>query len=78
MVDADTVVDTASEAAHGYVFSQLAKSDVDDIDVTVSFEDEVLEVEVSIVAPEIEADLEQIADDAARAAGAAVDDLFEA
>jgi hypothetical protein len=78
MVDADTVVDTASEAAHGYVFSQLAKSDVDDIDVTVSFEEEVLEVEVSIVAPEIEADLEQIADDAARAAGAAVDDLFEA
>ncbi|AOW80666.1 hypothetical protein HTSR_1490 [Halodesulfurarchaeum formicicum] len=77
MVDSDTVVETASEAAHGYVFSRLKKSDVEDIDVTVSFEDQVLEVDVSILAPEVEADLERIADDAARAAGNAVDDLFE-
>ncbi|MFB6110364.1 MAG: DUF3194 domain-containing protein [Halodesulfurarchaeum sp.] len=77
MVEGNTVVETASEAAHEYVFTQLSKSSVSDIDVTVSFEEGVLEVEVSIVAPEVEADLEQIADEAARTAGAAVDDLFE-
>jgi hypothetical protein len=78
MVDSATVVETASEAAHGYVFSRLAKSTVEDIDVTVTFEDDVLDVEVSIFAPEADADLEQIAQDATRVAGEAVDDLFEA
>jgi len=76
MVDPETVVERASEAAHGYVFSQLSNSDVEDLDVTVSFEDGVLEVDVSIVAPDLD-DLEQIAEDAARIAGDAVDDLIE-
>ncbi|MBS3761264.1 DUF3194 domain-containing protein [Halodesulfurarchaeum sp.] len=78
MVDSATVVETASNAAHGYVFSRLANSTVEDIDVTVTFEDEVLDVEVSIFAPEADADLEHIAQDAARVAGEAVDDLFDA
>jgi arginase family enzyme len=77
MVDPETVVERASEAAHGYVFSQLSKSDVEDLDLTVSFDDEVLAVDVSIVAPAVDADLDQIADDAARIAGEAVDELFE-
>ena len=76
MVDPETVVERASEAAHGYVFSQLSNSDVEDLDVTVTFEDGVLEVDVSIVAPDLD-DLEQIAEDAARIAGDAVDDLIE-
>lgn len=75
MVDPERAVEQASEAAHGYVFSRLAKSTVTDIDVTVSFEDDVLEVDVSIFAPEADADLEQIAEDAAAVAGDAVDDL---
>ena len=78
MVDSATVVETASEAAHGYVFSRLANTTVDDIDVTVSFEEEVLEVDVSIFAPDAEADLEEIAQDAANVAGDAVDELLEA
>jgi hypothetical protein len=75
MVDPERAVERASEAAHGYVFSRLAKTDVDDIDVTVTFEDDVLEVDVSILAPEAEADIEQIASDAAAIAGEAVEDL---
>ncbi|MFP4530437.1 MAG: DUF3194 domain-containing protein [Halodesulfurarchaeum sp.] len=77
MVEAEAVVETASEAAHGYVFSRLNKSTVDDIDLAVSFEDGVLEVEVSIVAPDADPDLERIAEDAVRVAGDAVDELFE-
>ncbi|MDZ7849334.1 MAG: DUF3194 domain-containing protein [Halodesulfurarchaeum sp.] len=77
MADADAVVETASEAAHGYVFSRLNKSTVDDIDLAVSFEDDVLEVEISIVAPDADADLEQIAEDAVRVAGDAADELFD-
>jgi hypothetical protein len=78
MVDSATVVETASEAAHGYIFSRLAKSSVEDIDLTVSYEDEVLEVDVTILAPDADADVEEIAQDAARVAGDAVDELFEA
>ncbi len=78
MVEPEAVVETASEAAHGYVLSRLSKSNVEDLDLTVSFEDEVLEVDVSILAPAADADLDQIADDAARVAGDAVDELFAA
>jgi hypothetical protein len=77
MVDPEAVVETASEAAHGYVFSRLRKSSVEDIDVAVSFEDRVLEVEVSILAPEADADLDDIAEEAVRVAGDAVDELFD-
>ena len=73
----ETVVETAAEAAHGYVFSKLKQSDVDDLDVTVSFEDGVLTVDVYLLAPDVDEDVEGIADDAALAARAAVDDLFE-
>ncbi|MFB6267375.1 MAG: DUF3194 domain-containing protein [Halodesulfurarchaeum sp.] len=75
-VDDETVVETAAEAAHGVIFSRLGKSTVEDLEVTVTFEEGVLEVEVSVFAPESDADLEQIADDAALAAQGAVDELF--
>lgn len=73
----ETVVETAAEAAQGFVFSRLKRSAVDDLDVIVSFEDGVLTVDVYLLAPDVDEDVEQIADDAALAARAAVDDLFE-
>ncbi|ELY78301.1 DUF3194 domain-containing protein [Natrinema pallidum] len=74
----ETVVQTASDAAEGVIFSQYKQSDVRDYDVTVVFEDGVLEVDVYLNAPADEADPEQVADDAALAARHAVDDLFGA
>ena len=75
MVDDEAVVEAAAEAAHQLVFSRLRTSIVEDLDVTVSFEDGVLDVEVYILAPESDEDVEQIAEDAALAARAAVDSL---
>ena len=72
----EAVVETAAEAAEGLVFARLKTSDVDDLDITVTFEDGVLEVDVYLDASDAEADLEQVADDAALAAQGAVDDLF--
>ncbi|WP_232687327.1 DUF3194 domain-containing protein [Halobacterium zhouii] len=72
----EEVVETAAEAAEGLVLARLQNSDVDDLDITVSFEDGVLDVDVYVNAPEADADVEQVADDAALAAQGAVDDLF--
>lgn len=76
----EEVVEAAAEAAEGLVFSRYATSDVADLDVTVTFEDGVLDVDVYLNAPTGPEypDPEQVADDAALAAQAAVDDLFEA
>jgi hypothetical protein len=74
----EEVVQTAAEAAEGVIFARYRQSDVDDFDVTVTFEDGVLEVDVYLNAPDDEADPEAVADEAARAAQDAVDDLFEA
>jgi hypothetical protein len=72
----EAVVNTASEAAEGLVLSRFKQSDVRDLDVTVTFEDGVLEVDVYLNAPDADADPEQVADDAALAAQDAVDELF--
>jgi hypothetical protein len=74
----EEVVQTAAEAAEGLVLSRYKQSDVRDLDVTVTFEDGVLEVDVYLNAPEGDADEQQVADDAALAARAAVDELFAA
>ncbi|MBZ6493552.1 DUF3194 domain-containing protein [Natrinema longum] len=75
----ETVVRTAADAAEDVIFSQYKQSAVRDYDVTVVFEDGVLEVDVYLNAPEEDdADPERVADDAALAARRAVDDLFEA
>lgn len=71
------VVQAAAEAAEGVVFSRLDRADVDDLDVTVSFEDRLLEVDVYINAPDALADVDQVAEDATLAARAAVDELLE-
>ena len=70
----EQVVETASDAAEGLVFSRYAQSDVRDLDVTVRFEDGVLDVDVYLDAEEHAA---EVADGAARAARDAVDELFE-
>ncbi|MFU8870086.1 DUF3194 domain-containing protein [Natronococcus sp.] len=72
----EEVVQTASDAAEGLIFSRYKQSEVRDYDVTVVFEDGVLEVDVYLNAPDDEADPEQVADDAALAAREAVDELF--
>lgn len=73
----DEVVQTAAQAAEDVVFARLSRSAVEDFDVTVHFEDDILEVDVYINAPSDTSDTEQVANDAALAARAAVDDLLE-
>jgi hypothetical protein len=73
----EEVVEAAADAAEGLVFSRYKKSAVTDLDVTVSFEDGTLEVDVYLNAPKRGHDPEQVAEDAVRAAEAAVDELFE-
>ncbi|ACV12838.1 conserved hypothetical protein [Halorhabdus utahensis DSM 12940] len=74
----ETVVETAAATAEDVVFSRLDRSAIDDLDVTVTFEDKVLEIDVYLNAPDARADPETVADDAALAARSAVDDLFDA
>jgi uncharacterized alkaline shock family protein YloU len=71
----EEVVQTAAEAAEGLVFERYKQSAVRDLDVTVTFEDGVLEVDVYLNAPDDEK-AQRVADEAARAAQDAVDDLF--
>jgi hypothetical protein len=71
----EEVVATASEAAEGLVFSRYRRSDVEDIDVTVSFEEGVLDLDVYLNAPE-DPDPEMVAEEAVVAAESAVDELF--
>ncbi len=71
------VVRTAAEAAEGVVFDRYKQSRVRDLDVTVGFEDGVLDVDVYLNPPaDADPDPERVADDAALAARSAVDDLF--
>jgi hypothetical protein len=71
----EEVVATASEAAEGLVFSRYRRSDVEDLDVTVSFEEGVLDLDVYLNAPE-DPDPELVAEEAVVAAESAVDELF--
>lgn len=74
----EEVVRTAAEAAEGVVFARYKQSEVNDLDVTVTFEDGVLEVDVYLNAPATDdgTEAEVVADEAARTARDAVDDLF--
>ena len=76
MVSDETVVETAAAAAEDVVFSRFDRSTVEDLDVTVTFEDGILEVDVYLDAPDGRADPDRVADDAALAARGAVDDLL--
>jgi hypothetical protein len=72
----EEVVRTAAEAAEGVIFERYKQSRVRDFDVTVSFEDGVLDVDVYVNAPDDADDAESVAEEAARAAQDAVDELF--
>jgi len=73
----ETVVQTAAEAAEGLVFARFANSDVTDLDITVGFDDGMLEVDVYLnTVDDAEADPDAVAQEAVEAAEAAVDDLF--
>jgi hypothetical protein len=72
----ETVVETAATAARGVVFDQYRRSAVDDLDVTVSFEDGTLDVDVYLNPPDDRDDGEAVAAAAVEAAEAAVDELF--
>ncbi len=74
MVDDDAVVQAAVEAAENVVLSRYRRSEIDDFDLTVTFEDRVLEVDVYLNGP---GDDERIAEDAALAARGAVDRLID-
>jgi len=74
----DEVVETAAEAAEDVVFSRIDVGELDDVDVTVTFEDGLLDIDVYVNAPDSSADERRVADDAALAARGAVDELFEA
>ncbi len=74
----ETVVTTAAEAAEGVVLSRFSNKSVTDLDITVSFEDGVLDVDVYLnTAGDAEADPEAVATEAVEAAESAVDELFE-
>ncbi|QLG60441.1 DUF3194 domain-containing protein [Halorarum salinum] len=73
----ERVVEVASEAAEGVVLSRYRQADLVDFDVTITFEDGVLEVDVYVNPPaDADADADEVADEAARAARDAVDELF--
>ncbi|WP_224332608.1 DUF3194 domain-containing protein [Haloprofundus halobius] len=74
----DEIVETAADAAEGVIFAHYSQSAVRDMDVTVTFEDGVLDVDVYLNAPDDDVDPETVADEAALAARDAVDGLFAA
>jgi hypothetical protein len=71
--DDSAVVQAAASAAENVVFSRYSQSEVRDVDVTVTFEDGQLEVDVYLDAP---GDAERVAEDAVLAARRAADDLL--
>ena len=74
----EEIVETASAAAEGVVLDRYKQSELTDLDVTVTFEDGTLEVDVYVNPPaDAEPDAEDVADEAARAAQDAVDELFD-
>jgi len=73
----ETVVQTAAEAAEGLVFARFANSDVTDLDITVGFEDGILDVDVYLnTVADADGDPDAVAQEAVDAAEEAVDDLF--
>ena len=75
----EEVVEAAAAAAEGVVFDRYKQSRVDDLDLTVTFEDGVLEIEIYVTPPDdAGADPDEVVTAAVEAAEDAVDDLFAA
>ncbi|ERG99491.1 MAG: protein of unknown function (DUF3194) [Haloquadratum sp. J07HQX50] len=76
MPTAETVVNTAAEAAEGVIFSRYRQSTVRDIDITVTFENQILDVDIYLNVPEeASPEADAVIEDAITAAESAVDDL---
>jgi hypothetical protein len=75
-VNDEEVVQTAAEAAEEVIFARYSRSDVRDVDVTVTFEDQRLEVDIYLDADDGQQDPEQVVDDAVLAARNAADELL--
>ncbi len=74
MSEADRVAELAADAALDVIFSRCDQAAITDVDVSVTFEEQLLEIDVYLEGP---SNAEQIADDAALAARAAADDYLE-
>jgi hypothetical protein len=75
----DEVVTTASEAAEGMIFSRYKRSAVRDLDITVEFEDGILDIDIYLnPADGTDPDPEAVVENAIAAAESAVDELFAA
>ena len=72
----EEVVRTAASAARDVVFSRFDRSEVDDLDVSITFEEGVLDVDVYLES-EGRSEPDRVAEDAALAARSAVDDLLD-
>ena len=76
----ETVVQTAAVAAESVIFDRYKQSKVRDLDVTVSFEEGILDVDVYLNVPspkrDDETDPAVVAEEATLAARDAVDELF--
>lgn len=72
----DDVIDDAAAAAEGVVFDAFRRSEVTDLDVTIRFEDGILEVDVYINADD-ESEAEVVAEEAVAAATSVVDAHFD-
>ena len=77
MTSSDAVVEAASTAAADFIFSHYSRTDVEDLDISVTFEDEELLIDIVLdTGAETEAERRQerqIADDATIVAVDAVD-----
>lgn len=74
----EEIVATASDAAEGIVLDRYKQSELRDFDVTVRFEEGVLDVDVYVNPPaDAEPPADTVANEAVRAARQAVDELFE-
>ncbi|XVH30544.1 DUF3194 domain-containing protein [Haloferacaceae archaeon DSL9] len=74
----EAVVQAASEAAEGVVLARYNQSTIRDMDVTVRFEEGLLDVDVYVNVPDdADPDPEAVVDEAVAAAGDAVDELFD-
>jgi hypothetical protein len=69
----EAVVEAAADAAREVIFSRYDRNEIEDLDVRVSFDDGVLDVDVFV---EAAGDERRVADDAALAARGAVDALL--
>lgn len=76
-MDDVAVADVAADAAESVVFSRYDRSEIEDVDVTVAFEDGQLDVDVYLNVPDDQAGAQRAAEDAALAARSAVDELLE-